>query len=150
MKFFPKTRDNWHGTKQTFSFDKTDVRFTCDVFLGLVIFFPWHKSKTVFPFLKWTYFLIKINIKFYRMKERKRINGWDGLNGQTINKKGNWPVTKWNDATKKQTRLMCSVPNGTGKIHANRTLHWSHVQRTSQTRRHFDLVTFHSREYSSP
>ena len=38
---------------------------------------------------------------------------------------------------------------GTGKIHANRTLHWSHVQRTNQTRR-LDLVTFHSREYSSP
>ena len=34
------------------------------------------RSKTVFPFLKRTffsYFLIKININFYRMKERKRM-----------------------------------------------------------------------------
>ena len=56
-------------------------------FLGQVIFSVTFKSKTVFPLPQMDIFSYKININFYRMKERKRINGWDGLDGKTTRKK---------------------------------------------------------------
>ena len=83
MNFCPNTRDNWTR-------DKTDERFTyvCLMFfLGLVIFFRDVSEQNCVPLPQTDIFFIKININFYRMKERKRINGWDGLEGQTTRKK---------------------------------------------------------------